>query len=158
MATIKRSRVYFDIVIGRQKSRRVTFELFNDIVPRTAENFRALCTGEKGIGINKIPLHFKGSSFHRIIESFVIQGGDSISGDGSSGESIYGPIFASENFVLQHDTPFLLSMVRTGRNANASQFFITLAAAPHLDGTHVVFGQLSSGHEPFGISLRLAQA
>jgi peptidyl-prolyl isomerase D len=109
-----RSRVFFDITIGGQPAGRVTFELFNDIVPKTAENFRALCTGEKGVGKAGKPLHFKGSGFHRVIKQFMIQGGDFTAGNGTGGESIYGAKFDDENFELKHDRPFLLSMANAG--------------------------------------------
>ena len=109
-----RSRVFFDITIGGQAAGRVTFELFNDVVPKTAENFRALCTGEKGVGKAGKPLHFKGSGFHRVIKQFMIQGGDFTAGNGTGGESIYGAKFADENFDLKHDRPFLLSMANAG--------------------------------------------
>ncbi|OAY69279.1 Peptidyl-prolyl cis-trans isomerase CYP63 [Ananas comosus] len=149
--------VFLDISIDGGRAERITFELFSDIVPKTAENFRALCTGEKGIGAStQKPLHFKGSNFHRIIQGFVAQGGDFSKGDGSGGESIYGGKFpvdiciyfsytVDENFKLKHDGPGVLSMANSGPNTNGSQFFITFRGTPHLDGKHVVFGKVVSG-------------
>lgn len=109
-----RSRVFFDIKIGSKTAGRVTFELFDDVVPKTAENFRALCAGDKGVGKAGKPLHYKGSVFHRVIKQFMIQGGDFTEGNGTGGESIYGEKFEDENFELKHDRPFLLSMANAG--------------------------------------------
>merc|ERR1711941_252962 len=127
-------RVFFDITIGGQAAGRVTMELFADVVPKTAENFRALCTGEKGVGRSGKPLHFKGCAFHRVIKSFMIQGGDFTAGNGTGGESIYGEKFEDENFELKHEKPFLLSMANAGPGTNGSQFFVTTVPTPHLDG------------------------
>lgn len=111
---VTRSRVFFDVNIGQRKAGRIVMELYNDVVPKTAENFRALCTGEKGLGKSDKPLHYKGSGFHRVIKQFMIQGGDFTAGDGTGGESIYGEKFEDENFQLKHDRPFLLSMANAG--------------------------------------------
>ncbi|XP_059625930.1 peptidyl-prolyl cis-trans isomerase CYP63 isoform X2 [Cornus florida] len=142
----KNPLVFLDVSIDGDPAQKIVMELFADVVPRTAENFRALCTGEKGIGANTgKPLHYKGSIFHRIITGFMAQGGDFSKGNGTGGESIYGGKFADENFKLNHNVPGLLSMANGGPNTNGSQFFITFKPQPYLDGKHVVFGKVVKG-------------
>ena len=140
MDTNTNPQVFFDVEVAGKEMGRITFELFNNVTPKCAENFRALCTHEKGYG-------YKGTILHRIIPSFMLQGGDFTKGNGTGGKSIYGSTFDDENFNIKHTQKGLLSMANRGPNTNGSQFFITTVACPWLDGKHTVFGKVLSGME-----------
>ncbi|NBC49075.1 MAG: peptidylprolyl isomerase [Gammaproteobacteria bacterium] len=139
-ALAENPKVAMDVRIGGEPAGTIEAELFADVVPKTAENFRVLCSGEEGEEMS-----YAGSPFHRIIPGFMIQGGDFTNGNGTGGKSIYGGKFDDENFELKHDEAGLLSMANAGPDTNGSQFFITVAPTPWLDGRHVVFGKVTSG-------------
>ncbi|KAG0708116.1 cyclophilin-like domain-containing protein [Suillus ampliporus] len=143
-----RPRVFFDFAIGTESVGRVIFELYNDTAPKTAENFRALCTGEKGLSaVSERPLYYKNSIIHRSIRDFMIQGGDFTKRNGTGGESIYGSVFPDEDLTRPLESEGLLCMANKGPNTNGSQFFITLRDCPHLNGKHVVFGRVIRGYD-----------
>eukprot|EP01026_Neomeris_dumetosa_P078548 TRINITY_DN8502_c0_g2_i3.p1 TRINITY_DN8502_c0_g2~~TRINITY_DN8502_c0_g2_i3.p1 ORF type:complete len:356 (+),score=53.95 TRINITY_DN8502_c0_g2_i3:118-1185(+) len=139
------TNVYLNIEIAGQNCGKIVIGLFGNEVPKTVENFRCLCTGEKGVGSQGKELTYKGSKFHRIIDGFMAQGGDITHGDGTGGESIYGDQFEDERMFIEHTQPGLVSMANKGPDTNSSQFFIVFDEAPHLDNNHVVFGEVVQG-------------
>ncbi|KAK0469950.1 cyclophilin-like domain-containing protein [Desarmillaria tabescens] len=144
---MSRPRVFMDFSVDGQPLGRVIFELFSDTAPKTCENFRALCTGEKGVSSSGVPLYYKSSILHRCIKDFMIQGGDFTKRNGTGGESIYGGMFPDEDLTRPLDSEALLCMANRGPDTNGSQFFITLRECPHLNGKHVVFGKVIRGYD-----------
>ncbi|CAM9514395.1 unnamed protein product, partial [Hapterophycus canaliculatus] len=140
-------KCFFDVKVGDKEPQRISFELFANTCPKTCANFLHLCKGDKGNTPDGVPLHYKGSKFHRVIKNFMLQCGDFTKGDGTGGCSIYGEKFQDESFKIKHNEPGLLSMANAGPNTNGSQIFITCRDTPHLDGKHVVFGKVLSGME-----------
>ena len=145
-------RVFLEVAVDRRSAGRLEFDLFEDAVPRTAHNFRALCTGECGVSkVSGLPLTYKNSIFHRVIPGFMCQGGDFTRHDGTGGESIYGAQFEDENFKKGHSERGMLAMANSGPGTNGSQFYIIFKPTPHLDGKHVVFGKLVKGFDVLDI-------
>ncbi|GAX82175.1 hypothetical protein CEUSTIGMA_g9603.t1 [Chlamydomonas eustigma] len=140
-------KVYMQIKIGSEVVGKMLIGLYGSLVPKTVQNFKALCTGEKGVGQAGKPLHFKGSKFHRVIPEFMAQGGDITMGNGFGGESIYGEKFEDESFKLRHDERGVLAMANAGPGTNGSQFYFLFGPQPHLDGKHVVFGKIEAGFD-----------
>ena len=140
-------RVFLEIGIDGASVGKLIIELYADKVPRTAENFRMLCTGEKGVGRSGAKLCYKDCKFHKAVSGYLIQGGDFIAGDGTQNESVYGPRFEDENFSVPHDDKGIVSMANNGRNTNGGQFFITFTQTPWLNGKNVAFGKVVDGLE-----------
>merc|ERR1712176_1410149 len=139
--------VFFQVKQGEEDLGKIVMQIYKDKCPKTAENFRCLCTGEKGVGKSGKPLHYKGSSFHRVITQFMAQGGDFTAGNGTGGESIYGMKFEDENFTVKHTNRGDLSMANAGPNTNGSQFFLCFIPCQWLDGKHCVFGAVVDGFD-----------